>query len=244
MMRYASQFATLAAVAALAVTSCKSDKSTGPGSSGFAGSYSGIIAGATTSGVLTITIPSAAASAPARGPIPVAYDVDAVVTLTGSLKIAGGSTYTISGSFDNVAGLLSGVTAGPYAITGGFVGGKFTGTWTNTSAGTSGGFSLLAVPSGGAALALCGVYTGADNGVWNLSIVGSTMVGVAASGSGDLRLTGTFNATSGAMTGIVSPDDATLAASGSLTTPANTASGSWSADGGTGTWSGSASACN
>jgi hypothetical protein len=244
MMRNVSPFAALAAVAALAAISCKSDKSTGPTTSTYAGTYSGIIAGATTSGVLTITIPSTAAAAPARGSIPLAYDVDAVVTLAGSLKIAGGSTYVLSGSFDDATGQLSGVTAGPYAIAGGFVGGKFTGTWTNTSAGTSGGFSLLSVPVGGSALALCGVFTGSDNGVWNLSIVGSSMAGEAANSSGALRLTGTFNASTGAMTGISSPDDATLAASGSLTTPANTASGSWSADGGTGTWSGSVAACN
>jgi hypothetical protein len=244
MMQQAVKVGAAAALAALAATSCKSDKSTGPSSSNFSGTYAGIVAGATTSGVLTITIPSAAASAPARGFIGMGYEVDAVVTLTGTLKIAGDSTYAISGSFDNVTGQLSSVTAGPYAIMGGFAGGKFTGTWTNTSAGTSGGFSLLSVPSGGSALALCGVYTGSANGVWNLSIVGSSMAGEAASSGGVLGLTGTFNASSGAMTGIASPDDATLPASGTLTTPANAASGSWSADGGTGTWSGSAAACN
>ena len=234
--------AALAGLALLAL-SCKSDKSTGPGSAGYAGTYAGIIAGQTTSGTLTITIPTAAAAAPARGPIAVASDLDAVVTLTGTLKIAGGSSYAITGSFDNVAGTLSGVTAGPYTITGGFVGGKFTGTWTGPG-GTAGGFSLLSVPAGGSALALCGIFTGSDNGVWNLSIVGASMAGVAANSSGALRLTGSFNASNGAMTGIASPDDATLAASGTLATPANTASGSWSAGGGTGTWSGSASSCN
>jgi hypothetical protein len=242
MTRYAVGRMALAGLALLAL-SCKSDKTTGPGSSAYAGTYSGIIAGSTTSGTLTITIPTATAAAPARGPIATASDVDAVVTLTGTLKIAGGSSYSISGSFDNVAGTLSGVTAGPYTITGGFAGGKFTGTWTGPG-GTSGGFSLLSVPSGGSSLALCGVYTGSDNGVWNLSIVGTSMVGIAANSSGALRLTGTYNASSGAMTGVVSPDDATLAASGSNNTTTNVASGQWAADGGSGSWSGSASACN
>jgi len=243
MLRSVSRWAALAVLVPLAV-SCKSDKSTGPGSSGYAGTYSGIIAGTTTSGVLSITIPSASAAAPARGPIAMESEVDAVVTLTGSLKISGGSSYSISGSFDNSTGQLSAVTAGPYTITGGFVGGQFTGSWTNTGAGTAGGFSLLSVPSGGSALALCGVFTGDDNGVWNLSIVGGTMVGVAASTSGALRLKGSYNTGSGAMTGITSPDDATVAASGSLNTSDNTASGMWAGGGGTGTWSGSSAACN
>ena len=235
------------ALAALALVafSCKSDKTTGPGgSSGYAGTYSGIIAGATTSGTLTITIPTAAAAAPARPNEE--YLIDGVVTLSGSLKIAGGSAYPISGSFDTGTGLLSGVTAGPYTITGGFSGGKFTGAWTGPGA-TGGGFSLLAVPSGSSALALCGVFTGDDNGVWNLTIVGGSMVGEAANASGALRLTGTFTAGTGgtgAMSNIHSPDDATVSASGTLVTSTNAAAGNWAGGGGTGTWAGSAAACN
>jgi hypothetical protein len=243
MIRSVSRWAAFAVVA-LAAVACKSDKSTGPGgSSAYAGSYSGIIAGATTSGTLTIVIPVSAAP-PARGSA-MEYSLDAVVTLTGALKLPGGiPPYAISGSFDNVTGQLSGVTAGPFTITGGFSGGKFTGTWANTGAGTSGGFSLLAVPTGGSALALCGVFIGSNSGVWNLSIVGTSMAGEAASGSGALRLTGTFTAGSGQMSSITSPDDATVQASGALTTPANTATGVWSGGGGSGTWTGSASACN
>jgi len=243
MLRSISRWAALGALP-LAALSCKSDKATGPGTgNSYAGTYSGIIAGATTSGTLSITIPAAAAAPPARSTMGTAFAVDAIVTLTGSLKIAGGSTYPISGSFDTSTGLLSGVTAGPFTITGGFSGGRFTGAWTGPGA-TGGGFSLLSVPTGGASVALCGVYTGSSNGVWDLSIVGNAMVGEAASAGGAIRLLGGFNAGTGAMTGITSPDDGTVSASGSLTTPANTASGFWSADGGTGTWSGSASACN
>jgi hypothetical protein len=241
MMRGVSTVAALAAVAT--AWACSKD-STGPGggSSGYTGTYTGIIAGATTSGTLTITIPAATAAAPAR--VNGEYLIDAVVTLTGSLKISGGSTYPISGSFDTSTGLLSGVTAGPYAISGGFVGGKFTGTWTNTGAGTAGGFSLLSVPSGGSALALCGVFTGADNGVWNLTIVGTSMVGEAANGSGALRLSGTFSTATDSMTNITSPDDATVLAKGLLVTATSTAAGVWAGGGGTGNWAGSAAACN
>jgi len=229
----------------LAVTSCKSDKATGPGATSYAGTYSGIIAGATTSGTLALTIPTGSAVVAASAIERSSAAVDALVTLTGTLKLKGGTSYSITGSFDTSSGLLSGVTAGPYSIAGGFSGGKFTGTWTGPG-GTSGGFSLLSVPSGGSALALCGTYTGASSGVWNLSVVGGSMVGEAA-GSSTLRLIGTIATTGGspyAMTNITSPDDATVSASGSLTSPANTASGNWAADGGSGTWSGSATGCN
>ena len=238
---------TLAALAVVATAWACSKDSTGPGggSSGYTGTYTGIIAGATTSGTLTIVIPAATPAAPARANTE--FVVSAVVTLTGSLKVAGGSSYTISGSFDTSTGLLSGVTAGPYTISGGFSGGKFTGSWTNTGAGTAGGFSLLLVPSGGSALLLCGVFTGDDNGVWNLSIVGTSMVGEAANGSGALRLTGTYAAGTGgtgAMNSIRSPDDATVSASGTLVISTNAAAGFWAGGGGTGTWAGSAAACN
>jgi hypothetical protein len=244
MLRGVSRLAALALV--LAAASCKSDKSTGPSSPGFAGSYSGIIAGATTSGTLTITIPAGSPAAPARGPIAVEPSVDAVVTLTGALKLPGGiPPFAISGSFDNVTGQLSGVTAGPFKITGGFSGGKFTGGWTNTGTGATGGFSLLPVPSGSSALLLCGVFIGSSSGVWNLSIVGSSMVGVAASPSSTLRLNGTFDAAKNPnMNSITSPDDATVTASGALTVATNTAVGVWAAGAAGGTWSGSASACN
>jgi len=243
MLRSVSPLAALALV--LAAASCKSDKSTGPSSSGFAGSYSGIIAGATTSGTLTITIPSASPASPARSPIAVEPSVDGVVVLTGALKLPGGiPPFAISGSFDNAAGQLVGVTAGPFIITGGFSGGKFTGGWTNTGTGATGGFSLLPVTSGSSALLLCGVFTGPSNGVWNLSIVGSSMVGVAASPSSTLRLNGTFDAAKNTMNNITSPDDATVTASGALTVATNTAVGIWAAGPAKGTWSGSAAACN
>jgi hypothetical protein len=243
MLRGVSQLAALALV--LGAAACKSDKSTGPSSPGFAGSYSGIIAGSTTSGTLTITIPAAGPAAPARGPIALEASVDAMVALTGALKLPGGiPPYAISGSFDNVAGQLVGVTAGPFTITGGFSGGKFTGGWHNTGTGAQGGFSLLPVPSGSSALLLCGVFIGASSGVWNLSIVGSSMVGVAASPTSTLRLNGTYDTGTNKMNNITSPDDATVTASGALTVATNTAAGIWAAGAAGGTWSGSASACN
>jgi hypothetical protein len=238
---------------ALAAVSCKSDKSTGPGSTNYAGSYTGIIAGATTSGTLTITIPSGSPAAPARAlgtPSSASYSidgVDATVVVTGTLKIAGGSTYPITaGSFDNVSGVLTGVIAGPYAISGKFGSGVFSGLWTNTGAGTSGGFSLLLAPATGSNLALCGLYIGAASGVWNVSLppASGVFVGQAANGSSRFSLTGQFTATGsgGAMLNIISPDDATVHASGTLT--GTTASGIWSGGGGSGTWSGSSAACN
>ena len=246
MLRSGFQLAALAL--ALAAASCKSDKSTGPStSSGFAGNYQGIIAGATKSGVLKITIPTATAAAPARGSFEVMYSTDASVALTGSLAIKGDSTWPISGSFDNTAGTLVGVTAGPYTITGSFTGGKFTGSWTGPGA-TAGGWTLLPVSSGATAISLCGAFTGTDDGVWNLSVVlGSTLVlGMAANPSGVLPLAGTITAggPTYSITNITSSIDASVKASGSLVTPANTASGFWKSSTDSGTWSGSATACN
>jgi hypothetical protein len=229
-MRTRIAFGAGAAALVLTVVSCKSDKSTGPGANLFAGTYSGIIAGATTSGTLTITVPTGSA----------------LVTPAGTLKIAGGSSYSLAGGFDMSTGMLSGVTAGPYAFTGGLASGKFSGSWTGPGA-TSGGYNLLPVPTGGTALTMCGKYIGSASGVWNLTAVNGLMVGEAAGSSGPFRLVGVIATTGGspyAMTNITSPDDASVSASGALVTPANTASGIWAGGGGTGTWSGSTTGCN
>ena len=243
---------TLGCAVLLAVSSiagCKKD-STSPGSSAYAGTYAGPIAGAVTSGVLTLTIHSASASAPVAGS-PAQFSLEgteSAVTLSGTLTIAGDSTYSVSGSFNNSTGQIvtpPGVTAGPYTITGGFVAGAFVGTWT--SATDAGSWTLPAVPAGGAKV-LCGVFTGDANGVWNLAVTGGTLHGVAGSADGTLSLGGTVATTGGSpFTMLInSPIDPNIVASGHLFTPPDSANGIWAdtSSGDAGTWSGSVAACN
>jgi hypothetical protein len=241
---------TLGCAAVLVVSSiagCKKD-STSPGSSAYAGTYAGPIAGAVTSGVLTLTVHSASASAPvASSPAQFSLEgTEAVVTLSGTLTIAGDSSYTVSGSFNNSTGQIvtpPGVTAGPYTIVGGFVAGAFVGTWK--SATDSGSWTLPAVPAGGAKV-LCGVFTGSSNGVWNLAVTGGTLHGVAGSANGTLPLGGTIATTSPFTMLINSPVDPNIVASGTLFSPPDSAHGIWAdtSTGDAGTWNGSVAACN
>ena len=233
----------------LIAAACKGSSSTGTGGSPYAGTYTGPIAGLTTSGVLTLTV-GAAATAPA--PTSLLLDVqgtEAVVSLSGTLKIKGDSSYTVSGSFDNSTGQIvapPGVTAGPYTITGGFTAGAFTGKWK--SATDSGTWTLPAVTTGGAVRVLCGVYTGDATGVWNLAVSGAVLKGVAGSSAGTLALAGSI-ATSGSSPyslTLAATNDPLVTASGQLFSPPDSAHGHW-ADAGssdTGSWSGSVAACN
>lgn len=109
--------------------------------------------------------------------------------VTGTLRITGGATSGITGTFDDASKTLT-ITGGGYSFTGTLGANGITGTYTGPNG--SGSFSVLA---GAASKAFCGTYAGMAMGVWNFTVNGTTLVGsyADAKGSGG-GLTGTVDA--------------------------------------------------
>jgi len=218
MLRSVSRLAVLALV--LGAASCKSDKSTGPGSSFSAAQYSGAFADGTGGGQIVIDIPSGSGT----------------LTITGTLYTgAGVAPVTLGGTFITTTNAL-GATGGGWTIAGTLAGGKMTGTYVN---GSRTGIYTLEHNVSNSVAVYCGTFTGGADGTWNLTVNGTSLSGVYAEAGGTpATLTGTVGAN-------LSITYAAGTATGTFTDGAHTAmSGSWTAGSATGTWTGSIAACH
>lgn len=230
---------SLGLLAGLALAACKSDKTTGPGAA--AGTFTGTLAAGTESGVLTITVSSTAALMSSRAQFDVQGAAASPVSVTGTIKLKGGTTITLQGTFDATRTPQLQVASVPaaYTLSGTFSGGQFYGTYTGPAG--NGSFVALSTQSG-AVKVFCGIYSGGATGVWNLALGSdnTTLTGVAVEPSSTTRLSGTLMGTG---LNVHSPDDPSLLATGTLDPTTGAGSGNWSVTGKSGTWTASTSGC-
>src|SRR3989442_9805733 len=131
----------LGVLAALALTACNNSTTSTAPAGGPTGTFTGTLVGATVSGVMTLSFPASASYMAAHRPrfriVPVADAATVAATavsVTGSLAITGGRTYTLSGTYHpsanpqlSVSSSLSGHTiTGSYSASNGQFSGSFT----------------------------------------------------------------------------------------------------------------------
>lgn len=194
--------------------------------------FQGTIAGRNgQTGTLTITV-QATVSMTSLRPL-------AVAQATGTVRPAGGSATTVTGTFDDTARTLT-VSGGGYAFSGSIgSSGALSGTYPGPN-NVNGGFSSL-YATGGTVTAYCGTLTSTEGpGVLNVQVsTGGKVSGMAAFSSGTCALTGSVTGAAISMTSCEG-NPATGTISGS-----STSGTAFSRDGSraTGTFSGSTSAC-
>lgn len=192
----------LVAIGLAAIVAACGD-TTGGGGGGSTTTFEGIIAGDSTSGMLSgelsLTINTTSLSVAS----PVSLDVmgtEASVTVTGTLTLNGGSTITLTGTYDTGTHALS-VAGGGYTFTGTFSNGTLSGTFTTANGGT-GSFSTSSSSGSGAVYSFCGnavPQQSAEKGA-TFNLVVNTGTGTAsgfAVGNGDGQTTSLNGAVSG-----------------------------------------------
>lgn len=204
----------------LGLVGCSSD-STGTNSGTSSGStsgtpgggtqYKGTFAGKGEGGAIDVTVAAASGGAVAEKSI----HIMATLTVSGTLKITGGETITLTGTYDDVTKTLT-VTGGGYTFTGTFGASGITGTYNGPKG--SGSFAVL---SGAGSKAYCGTYAGKSSGVWNFTINGTTLLGSYSDANG----------TGGPLTGSATAD-------GKVDMPNVKATGQITGDTATGTYEG------
>ncbi len=200
--------------------------------------YTGTVSAGGEGGVVDLTVQTGGQPYPAvtsGGVLP------AIVSVSGTLRIVGGSTITLAGTYDTVSRQLHVEDSTMTYVLDGTVsadGTKITGTFTSPA----GAGSFVAFSSTGAQiLVYCGTFTGTSSGVWNLIRRGGSLLGAFSSNGGNAGLlSGTVEAND-AVSLTIESDSGTGSATGTMTT--TSASGSWTVDTESGTWSGSTSAC-
>jgi hypothetical protein len=234
-----------------ALVACKNKNVTGVSTGAPAGAFEGTFAGGSVSGVLTLTF-LAVASAPAahRAPfaiVPVANAATVAVqaiTISGSLAITGGATYTLTGTYNASANPQLTVSGGGYTITGNYTAsnGQLSGSLSGP-----GGISGQWTVSAGTVKVFCGTYTqtagGSSSGTWNLTLdTSNRLFGVASTPNGVEQLQGSY--TSGNNPNVMVTYNKG-SASGNLNPSTGAGSGTWSnsGGGGSGTWTAKTSGC-
>jgi hypothetical protein len=206
-------------VLALGIAGCSSDGagtssgSTSSGStSGTTGGtqYKGTFAGKGEGGAIDVTVAAGGAAVSQKS-----LHIMAVLTVSGTLKVTGGATITITGTYDDATKTLT-IAGGGYSFTGTLGATGITGTYTSPS-----GSGTFAVLSGAGSKAYCGTYTGASSGVWNFTINGGNLLGSYSDTKG----------TGGPLVGTATPD-------GAVDMPAVKAKGQVTGDTATGTYEG------
>jgi hypothetical protein len=179
---------TLAALASLSLVGCgKDNKITNPTPTGPT-SYTGIVAGATTSGTLGITLGATAAAAR------VGFRAQAIVAASGVFTPAGGTALLLTGTYDNVAKTFS-ISGSGWTFSGKLTTYGIEGTFLGP-AGVSGSFNLQ--PGTDGVIVFLGTWASevkTHHGYFNFSISGSTAYGYGANESGGVptTLVGSYN---------------------------------------------------
>ena len=224
--------AAVVLAALIATTACGDSSPKGTGGGGNSATFLGILSSdnATESGSVQFNVSTGSLATPE--PTAVAFSA---VTATGSVKLVGGATIALAGTYDQGTKSLSASGSG-YSFTGGFDGNnRLEGTYSGPS--TQGTFVTALADANTAAF--CGTYAGDDQGVWNFVIDGAAVLGQAVSSA-----TGASAPLDGSISGnnisILFPGTQQVLATG--TRSGGTVSGTWadpnSAD--HGTWSGQA----
>ncbi|HTS88386.1 MAG TPA: hypothetical protein VMG41_07850 [Gemmatimonadales bacterium] len=223
---------TLAAILTTAACGDSTPKGGGGGGGGNTATFLGILSSddATESGSVQLTVSTGSLDIPA--PTAVAFSA---VTASGSVKLVGGGTVSVTGSYDQDANSIS-VSGSGYSFTGAYDGNnRLEGTYTGPS--TQGTFVTALADANTAAF--CGTYTGDDQGVWNFVIDGAAVLGQAVSSA-----TGSSAPLDGSISGnnisILFPGTQQVLATG--TRSGSTVSGTWADPNSTdhGTWAGQA----
>ena len=225
--------------AALAIAGCSDNKNPlNPNPNPGTGSttYSGTIAGSTTSGSLTLTV---ATTTPA--PQQAGYRASAIVTASGTLVLTGGGgTVNLTGNYDTGTHLI-GVTGGGWTLDGGLTTFGMEGNYSGPG-GVTGVFSVQTQGSGANVVGVyVGTFTstsGGTSGNFNFSIKGSVLHGNAVDANGTVvALDGQYTAETGGVT-VVHPAGGAPLATGTIL-PNGTASGTYDdRNGNSGNWSG------
>lgn len=215
----------------LACSTSGGDKSSTTTPTGATTTYTGAFASGASSGTFSATFASGAALASYALPTGIVAQQSAgSATATGTLVFLDGSSTALNGTFTPSSGSLS--LAGPnsLSLTGTLVAGKLSGVVTSSAgAGSFVGYPPSA--TGGVTKVMCGSFTGADFGFWNIVIspvLGSNgasgVSGVVASGRGTSAAT-----LSGTLTGNVLSLTSSSGVSGQGTLSADGASifGTW-----------------
>lgn len=169
-----SSLRPLAAVmAALSLVACSSSSDSPTASNNTTVTYEGVFATGTQTGTVSLV-----AGSPA----------------TGSLKISGASTVSLSGSYNSATSTFA-LTGGGYALAATVDANKnVSGTLTGSSAATTGVVAALAVAAGEPKTTWCGTFNGTNSGKLNLIIKGNTASALAVETTGEgTNLTGTVN---------------------------------------------------
>ncbi len=226
-----TMFFVFLAVSAVLLGGCKDDSTpTAPG----AGSttYTGVMAGGGVSGSISINIPT-----PKRAYPSVAEEGD-TVAITGTLKINGGATITLTGYHIYLTDEIY-LSGGGYSFFGFLDEGNISGTFN--SPGGSGVFSAEAGGSG-TVKTYCGTYQdnppGTESGYFNMLINGTEIVVIVSPSSGEGTYWAQGTLTNGTEIAIYDPENPGFpVATGTLNTSNNTVSGTYIGVPG-GTWSG------
>jgi hypothetical protein len=170
------------------LTSCKKDDNPvtpPPTATHASGTYVGMIAGGSESGVLTLSLSSSAAMKSTANL--------AIINISGTLKI-GGSTITLSGTYNTSNDSLY-VSGGGYSFAGTYSNGFLMGAYTGPNG--SGGFSTQSSSGSDTVKVYLGQSVsqveGHSNSTLNIVVKGSALIGLAV-GTGDTTpLTGTVS---------------------------------------------------
>jgi len=202
-------FAAALLAGTMALPACSKDKSgTGPSTViVLMGSVNGD--NGAFSGSISLTIDGAGVV----GSFHIVAPADATHALTGTYN-SGSHAVAVSGGGYNFSGVYDGSN-------------EISGTVSGTGSGTF-------VAAKDASLTFCGSFTGDDDGVWNFTIDGGSIVGTATTTTGTvIDLNGSI---SGSSISVTRPGGGTLATG---TRSGDNASGSWdNGVGSTGTWTG------
>ena len=212
--------------AMLLLSSCKKDENpVSPPSGGT--NYVGTIAGNSESGSMSFNIPSSSAKwSPSK-----VTGVQTLLTITGTLKIAGGATITLTGTFNTENDSIR-ITGGGYTFAGELVGGKVQGSYDGPSG--SGTFAVQSSSSSSTVKVYLGSYhetspTTTETGVINIVVDGTSVTVLVTSGE---VYYGTISGN--AVTIYLSGTSGTVLASGNLS--GSTMSGTYNTGDSSGSW--------
>jgi hypothetical protein len=138
------------AVASFLLVGCSKDDNPAGSGGGNGPTYYGTFANSAESGSLTLNFSSAPKAGPAT-----TDNILVVITISGTLKIQGGSTVSLTGTYNTVTDSLK-ISGGGYSFAGTLVNGDLSGTYS----GPNGSGTFIAGTSvSGSITFFCGTYT-------------------------------------------------------------------------------------
>ena len=188
-MKFNTIWFALLVAAALLLTSCKKDDNTvtpPPTTTHASGTYTGMIAGGSESGVLTLNIPTSSA-------LPKTMRDATVITVSGTLNV-GGTPITLSGTYDTSNDSLH-VSGGGYSFIGTYSNGVLVGSYTGPHG--SGGFSTQSSSGTDTVKVYLGSsqsqVSGHSSSTLNIVVKGNKLLGLAVNGSDKTPFAGTIS---------------------------------------------------